>query len=385
MRALIIFTLFIWSTCCLSAQGINGYVFLDENQNGLMDENEGGIANILVSNQITTTTTNSSGEFSFEGDRYGLINVVPPDGYRATSPHWLNTKNQNLNFGLTQSENKTTFTFIHASDTHLDDESLPRLQKFKLMVDSIKPDFVLITGDLIRDALRVPEERATSLYQMYADEISKFSVPVWSVPGNHEIFGIERHKSLVSKENPLYGKKMYHKYLGPNYYSFNYGGVHFMGLDAQSYNDLWYYGDIDPVQLEWIKQDIAQLENETPIVTFQHIPFLSAAISTFGFHDSWQLNVLVDIDGKKQYRHIVANSQEVFEVLRQKNFALALGGHFHHVQKTTFEFAERQTAFHHTAAIVGPTKVMDFEMKSGFTLYQVDDGNIDEGQFIELN
>ena len=38
---------------------------------------------------------------------------------------------------------------------------------------------------------------------------------VWSVPGNHEIFGIERHSSLVSPAHPLYGKAMYRQRLGP--------------------------------------------------------------------------------------------------------------------------------------------------------------------------
>ena len=64
-------------------------------------------------------------------------------------------------------------------------------------------------------------------------------MPVWSVPGNHEIFGIERHLSLVSPKHPLYGKGMYRQRLGPNYYSFTHGGVHFVGLDSVDIADLW--------------------------------------------------------------------------------------------------------------------------------------------------
>jgi 3',5'-cyclic AMP phosphodiesterase CpdA len=50
---------------------------------------------------------------------------------------------------------------------------------------------MLVTGDLVKDALRVSEKEATSLYELYVREIGKFSVPVWNVPGNHEIFGLK--------------------------------------------------------------------------------------------------------------------------------------------------------------------------------------------------
>ena len=42
-----------------------------------------------------------------------------------------------------------------------------------------------------------------------------FKNPVWTVPGNHEIFGIERGKSKVSYAHPLYGRKMYQHYRAP--------------------------------------------------------------------------------------------------------------------------------------------------------------------------
>ena len=50
-----------------------------------------------------------------------------------------------------------------------------------------------MTGDLVSDALRVGEAEARGYYDLYLDEARRFPVPVWSVPGNHEIFGIERH------------------------------------------------------------------------------------------------------------------------------------------------------------------------------------------------
>ena len=66
---------------------------------------------------------------------------------------------------------------------------------------------------------------------------------------------------------------MYHHYLGPNYYSFNYGGIHFVGLDDVDFEDLWYYGHVDSVQFNWLRKDLANVPTTTPVITFNHIPF----------------------------------------------------------------------------------------------------------------
>ncbi|MBA2305103.1 MAG: hypothetical protein H0W08_21085, partial [Acidobacteria bacterium] len=64
---------------------------------------------------------------------------------------------------------------------------------------------------------------------------------------------------------------MYRERLGPNHYSFTYGGVHFVGLDTVDIADLWYYEHVDEVQLAWLEADLARLPPGTPVVTFNHI------------------------------------------------------------------------------------------------------------------
>ena len=59
------------------------------------------------------------------------------------------------------------FTFIHASDTHVSQQSLERLQQFRQIAEARRPDFVLVSGDLVRDALRVGEEEARGYYDLY--------------------------------------------------------------------------------------------------------------------------------------------------------------------------------------------------------------------------
>ena len=243
----------------------------------------------------------------------------------------------------------------------------------------------MITGDLVKDALRVSEQEASGYYELFKKQIALFNVPVWNVPGNHEIFGIERHLSLVSKSHPLYGKKMYHHFLGPNYYSFNYGGVHFVGLDDVDYEDLFYYGHVDSLQLKWLQQDLALVPPTTPVITFNHIPFLSGGLSLNAYTETGLGRTLEREQGVLQFRHVVSNAHEVIHVVNTHPYPMALAGHHHVRQVFWYETEGQKTRFEQTAAVVESVKENNEVMPSGVTLYTVINGKIDEGRFIRLD
>jgi len=394
MKTNVLFAALMVLTITATAQNpskisVRGYVYIDKNNNGIRDKNEEGIKDVGISDQREIVLTNAEGNYQLESDgTTGYIFAIQPNNYVIKGPFWKKItsgqRDVNVDFPMSPAPRVNSFTFIHASDTHLSEQSLPRLTKLRSMADSLKPAFMLVTGDLIKDALRVSEKEATSLYEMYVREISKFSVPVWNVPGNHEIFGIERHKSLVSENHPLYGKKMYRHYLGPDYYSFAYGGIHFIGVNSVDYHDLWYYGNIDSLQLEWIKRDVSGLNKATPVITFNHIPFFSGGLSMMEYSDEEPGSVLISINGKKQFRHVVTNAPALLDVLKDHNYPVALGGHYHYSQKFTFEAAGQKTEFHQTAAIVGATSDGGYTMPSGFILYTVTNGKISDRKFIIL-
>lgn len=372
----------------IKTPAVSGYVFFDNNQNGVKDNNEEGIRGAAVSNQVTVVLTDENGFYQFTNAAgFGIVFISMPDGFAATKYFWqkINTEQSNttVNFPLLKTKLISSFSFIQASDTHISEKSIGRMDKFRSIVDSVKPDLVLITGDLVKDALRVPEKEATAYYDLFRNEVQKIKQPVWLVPGNHEIFGIERHLSLVSPKHPLYGRNMYRYYFGPDYYSFNYGGVHFIALNSLEFEDLWYYGHIDSVQLEWLKKDIAVLSPATPVVTFQHVPFYSGGMSLSPFEQDGLGRSLEKEKGVLQYRHTVSNAQEVLAVLKNNNFPLALAGHHHFQQKFSFEGV--QTRFEQTAAVIGPSEEGIIKMPSGVTLYHVVNGKIDEGKFIRLD
>lgn len=367
---------------------VTGFVFEDGNHNGVRDNNEPGVKGVAVSDQLNVVLTAADGSYTITNVKAdGIVFISMPEGYQLKRAFWQvvdATKEAMVcNFPLLKSKIVTAFSFIHASDTHISPASVDRIKKLQQVTDSLKPDLMLITGDLVKDALRVPEQEAKSLYELFKTENAKINTNTWLVPGNHEIFGIERHLSLVSSSNPLYGRKMYHHYFGPDYYSFNYGGIHFIGLNSVSFEDLWYYGNIDSVQLAWLKKDLALIAAQTPVVTFQHIPFYSGGLSIQPFEESGPGRVLERENGVLQYRHIVSNAEEVMEILEKYNYPLALGGHHHFQQK--FSMAGIQTRFEQTAAVIAPSSEGILKMPSGVVLYTVKDGKIDAGKFIPLD
>ena len=365
---------------------VSGIVFLDRDRDGVRDAAEPGLANVGVSDQVTLTRTDSSGRFRLDAAGYGVVFVILPDGYVPVGPWWRAAQPAgDLTFAVAQAPSGNSFSFLHASDTHVHPGNLHRVRRFRAIADSVRPAFVLISGDLIRDALRVSESEAKGYYDLLMKELAEFRMPVYTVPGNHEIFGIERHLSLVSRQHPLYGKRMYRSYLGPNYYGFTWGGVHFIGLDTVDYDDLWYNGHVDSLQLAWLAAEVATLPAGMPVVTYNHIPLVTAAEVIDGYRDDGPAPTTIRIGGKVHFRHSVRNSAEVLKTLEDR-LELALGGHMHRREQLTYETAFGTRRFYQTAAVTDPdTGEGPLGIRSGVTVYRVSGGKVDEGTFIPLN
>lgn len=383
-RFLILLALCAAAMAPTTAQGpaADGVVFIDANGNGTRDPAELGAQDVVVSNQHAVARTGIDGAFQLASAGTGVVFVSVPDGHVASGAFWR-PAGRGLAFGLRRQPVGASFTFLHASDPHTSADSVSRLRAAGALAGTHRADFVLMTGDLVRDAIRVGEAEAAGYYAMYAAEIAKFPAQVWSVPGNHENFGIERHQSLVSPKHPLYGKGMYRARLGPNYYSFTRGGLHFVGLDTVDVADLWYYGHVDDAQLAWLRADLAANPADMPVVTFNHIPFASASESLKGFTDEGAAPTTLRVQGRTIFRHVVSNFADVAAAIRPHPWPLALGGHIH-LRELLRYGSSVTTRFEQAAAIVGGSSG-NVPAISGVTLYTVRSGRVDEGEFLPLD
>src|SRR5690606_32556251 len=98
------------------------------------------------------------------------------------------------------------------------------------------PDFVVATGDLV-------DWGVDEHYQNYVEGMQKPPVPYFNVFGNHEIY-----------MGPL---QRYHQYIGPDYYSFERGGVLFLSLNAIQKSTR---------QDNWVERTLERLAKDRPVV-----------------------------------------------------------------------------------------------------------------------
>ncbi len=72
-------------------------------------------------------------------------------------------------------------------------------------------------------------------------------------------------KLKKKKDNPIV---IYQDVFGPDYYSFNYLGNHFIILNSHNVVNGSLQYEIDSTQLDWLKQDIENISQEVPITFF---------------------------------------------------------------------------------------------------------------------
>ncbi len=215
------------------------------------------------------------------------------------------------------------FSFVFLTDIHLAPErkGAEGFMEAIKKVNELNPDFVITGGDLVMDALGASYSRATSLYNLYLNISDQFNMPVYNSVGNHEIYGLYR-ESGSDTTHAEYGKKMFEKRLGRRYYSFDHKGWHFMILDAIGMTpDRTYIGKIDEDQIEWIKQDLARIEPETPIVISVHIPFITT-----------QTQLTRGTMAASDPGTVITNGREVLSLFLTYNLKLVLQGHLHFLE-----------------------------------------------------
>lgn len=216
-----------------------------------------------------------------------------------------------------------SFSFVFMTDIHLQPEkNAPQgFEKAIIKAKELKPDFVIMGGDMIMDALGTSYERADSQYVMYKEAITAFDVPVYNTLGNHELYGIYK-SSNADTTDKMYNTGMFENYLGEPYYSFDHKGWHFVILNSvKATDERRYTGYIDEEQQEWLEAHLQTIDANTPIVVSVHIPFITSLS---------QINkgsLTPNSEGL-----VITNSKEVLDLFKNHNLRLVLQGHLHYLE-----------------------------------------------------
>ena len=287
---------------------IKGMVFDDSNANGKKDEGENGISKVSVSNGLTVSVTDKSGNYLLPREGYFVFITVPSD-YTSTTGWYKSLSESNHFFGLKYSPEKNTeqFTFVQITDHHTDsiEEHQKIIEKAIEEINQINPDFIVATGDLILKGNEVSIEQAQEWFDVYTYLISDCKIPLFHTLGNHDVVGINYKKDLSDK--PGYSKEMYRHYFGPTYYSFDWGLYHCIILDPnENFSEREFY-KIPDYQIKWLKEDLSFREGY-PLLVFFHEPSTTwknqtEVLNLFKqnftkmFSGHWHMDVLLDSRG----------------------------------------------------------------------------------------
>jgi len=157
------------------------------------------------------------------------------------------------------------FTFVQISDSHIgfskpaNPDALGALREAIAMVKALpaKPAFMVHTGDITHLSKDEEFDQADQI-------IKEAGLNVFYVPGEHDVIDEGRGRAYLAR----YGANA----KGAGWQSFDYNGVHYIGLvnvvDLKSGG----LGNLGPEQLDWLGKDVQALSSSTPVVVFAHIP-----------------------------------------------------------------------------------------------------------------
>jgi 3',5'-cyclic AMP phosphodiesterase CpdA len=233
-------------------------------------------------------------------------------------------------------------TFLQISDSHVgfdkpaNPDALGTLQEAVGRINAmpVKPAFMIHTGDISHLSKASEFDDADRV-------ISQTRLDVHYVPGEHDFLDDERN---------LYGERYGRGSKGAGWYSFDAGGVHFIGLVNVVDLKAGGLGNLGSEQLAWLEADVSGRAASTPIILFAHIPLWTV-------YPQWGWGTE---DGGR-----------ALELLKRFGSVTVLNGHIHQVMQkvegnVTFHTA-RSTAFPQpapgTAPSPGPMKVADDKLR----------------------
>lgn len=125
--------------------------------------------------------------------------------------------------------------------------------------------YAICLGDLTWDIYWYDKGTLYTL-EDYRKEISNFPVPYFQIMGNHD------YDMKFTDDFEAAGE--FRRIIGPTYYSFNLGDVHYVVLDNMYYinnnEDRSHDTYVDSEQLAWLKKDLAYADKSKPVFVCMH-------------------------------------------------------------------------------------------------------------------
>ena len=174
---------------------------------------------------------------------------------------------------------------------------LARFQQAVRQINELKPDCVLICGDLV-------ERPSRKSFADFNAAKAAFKVPCYCVPGNHDVGEVPTPESL----------QFYRQSIGKDYYCIEHKGCAILVVNTQ----LWktYVPEESEKQDAWFKENLAAAAKQgRRILVAGHIPLFSRTPEEPNGHDNLPL----------------AKRRELLSLFERYGVQLMLAGHTHRI------------------------------------------------------
>ena len=250
---------------------VTGHVYKDRNANGQRDSGEPALSGVVVTDGEKVLRSPSDGVFRFrirmdESPHHRFVVVTRPNGYKPTGEFFLripfheDRTDYSIDFGFQcdAASAKREFWFMTASDSQFTTvgQMIPIAKDYAQVTSAPGgPAFLVTAGDLTMNGSQFE-------WDMY-DRIRRSSkIPVYEGFGGHDGNCLDPRCTVNFEQR-----------IGPPYYSWNYGGVHFI----QFVTETGYLRSAARLrQHDWLQADLKTLPPETPVIAISHYPLDAA-------------------------------------------------------------------------------------------------------------
>lgn len=252
----------------------------------------GGVSGVAVSDGLSVTQTNAEGLYQLSVDvrrrRTIMVHITVPTGWQApvgpfgAPDFWRHVdvadadRVDGVDFALRRDPDsqRDEYRFVTLADVHVQagglnpsDAFVQQLEQVTSLVqegewDTGRPAFVTVAGDLTNNAS--PAE-----FDDYLAATATSSFPVWPAVGNHDLVGRPAGGPQPTSIAHLPYRDLidgYRRTVGPEWYSFQYGGQHFVILEN-------YRGLSESDQFFWLERDLALHAAGKQVVVISHVPW----------------------------------------------------------------------------------------------------------------
>jgi outer membrane protein assembly factor BamB len=227
---------------------------------GVVKVGSSGVPDVCVSNGREVVRTDSDGAYALPQqpeDRFVFVTV--PTGYASEGRSYRSVgQDEDYDFELRAdpASASSDFSFVQITDIHMsvsgERSSADGLREDLAAVFADVGDeaaFVTATGDLTNKGTR-------GEFNAFLTGIEGFQLPIFTCIGNHD------------DNDPVALGDNYTDALGPTYYSFDYGHIHFVAYDGVGCE--WRKPDH---QAAWVRADLGAQPPDTPVVMLIHFPW----------------------------------------------------------------------------------------------------------------